>query len=103
MACCSGCRRNAKASSWRSTQKTGTLKFSSEGRSADHASVLFTPTHLVYLTSTGELLLFKRGAGNFTSERQYEVAKSATFGPPLFVEGDLFVRDATGVTRLRGA
>jgi outer membrane protein assembly factor BamB len=83
--------------------KTGTLKFSSEGRSADHASVLFTATHLVYLTSTGELLLFKRGAGNFTSERQYEVAKSATFGPPLFVEGDLFVRDATGVTRLKGA
>ena len=83
--------------------KTGTMKWSGEGRNADHASVLVTPTHVVYLTSTGELMLFKRGSGSFTSDRQYEVAKSPTFGPPLFVEGDLFVRDATGVTRLKGA
>jgi outer membrane protein assembly factor BamB len=83
--------------------KTGTLKWSSEGRNADHASVLYTPTHVVYLTSTGELMLVKRGAGSFTSDRQYEVAKSATFALPLFVDGDLFVRDATGVTRLKGA
>ena len=83
--------------------KTGTLKFSGEGRNADHASVLFTPTHVVYLTSTGDLMLFKRGATAFASERQYEVAKSPTFAPPLFVDGDLFVRDATGVTRLKGA
>jgi outer membrane protein assembly factor BamB len=83
--------------------KTGTLKWSSEGRNADHASVLLTPAHVVYLTSTGDLMVFKRGAGNFTSERQYEVATSATFAVPLFVGGDLFVRDATGVTRLKGA
>lgn len=83
--------------------KTGALKWSSEGRNADHASVLYTPTHVVYLTSTGELMLFKRGGGSFTSDRQYEVAKSPTYGPPLFVDGDLFVRDATGLTRLKGA
>lgn len=83
--------------------KTGALKWSSEGRDADHASVLFTSTHVVYLTSTGDLMLFKRSAGNFTSERKYEVAKSPTFAPPLFVDGDLLVRDATGVTRLKGA
>ena len=83
--------------------KTGVLKWSSEGRNADHASVLATPTHVVYLTSSGELMLFKRGGTSFTSDRQYEVAKSPTFGPPLFVDGDLFVRDATGVTRLKGS
>jgi hypothetical protein len=65
--------------------------------------VLFTPTHVVYLTSTGDLILFKRGATGFTTDRQYEVAKSATYAPPLFVDGDLLVRDATGVTRLKGA
>ena len=83
--------------------KTGTMKWSTEGRNADHASVLYTPTHVVYLTSAGELMLFKRGATSFTSDHQYEVAKSPTFGPPVFVEGDLFVRDATGLTRLKGA
>jgi outer membrane protein assembly factor BamB len=81
---------------------TGTLKWSSEGRNADHASVLFTPTHVVYLTSSGELMLLKRGAAGFTADRKYEVAKSATYAPPLFVDGDLLVRDATGVTRLKG-
>jgi outer membrane protein assembly factor BamB len=83
--------------------KTGTLKWGSEGRNADHASVLVTPTHVVYLTSTGDLMVVKRGATGFTTDRQYEVAKSSTFAPPLFVDGDLFVRDATGVTRLKGA
>jgi outer membrane protein assembly factor BamB len=83
--------------------KTGTLKISTEGRNADHASVLFTGTHVIYLTSLGELMLFKRGAADFTADRKYEVAKSATFAVPVFAEGDLFVRDATGLTRLKGA
>lgn len=83
--------------------RTGVLKWSSEGRDADHASVLFTATHIVYLTSTGSLVLVKRGAGTFAREQQYEVAKSSTYAVPLFVEGDLFVRDTTGVVRLKGA
>ncbi|MEO6222043.1 MAG: PQQ-binding-like beta-propeller repeat protein [Vicinamibacterales bacterium] len=82
--------------------KTGALKWSTEGRNGDHASVLFTAAHIVYLTSTGDLMLFKRGTTSFTSDRQYEVAKSPTFAPPIFVDGDLLVRDATGVTRLKG-
>lgn len=83
--------------------KTGAMKWTSEGRDADHASVLFTPTHVVYLTSTGELLLVKRGTETFVRDQLYEVAKSSTYAPPLFVDGDLFVRDATGVVRLKGA
>ena len=83
--------------------QTGALKWSSEGRDADHASVLFTSTHVVYLTSTGGLFLVRRDAGTYVREQQYEVAKSSTYALPLFVEGDLFVRDATGVIRLTGA
>jgi outer membrane protein assembly factor BamB len=82
--------------------KTGALKWSSEGRDADHASVLFTATHVVYLTSTGDLVLVKRSAEGLTRERSYDVADSATYAVPLFLDGDLFVRDATGVSRLAG-
>lgn len=82
---------------------TGVLKWGSRGRDADHASVLFTPSHIIYLTSTGELLLVRRSAAGFTSDKQYEVAKSPTYAMPVFVEGDLIVRDATGVIRLRAA
>ncbi len=65
---------------------TGAIKWTSTGRDADHASVLLTPAHVLYLTSTGEL-----------------VATSATYAMPLFVSGDLIVRDATGVSRLGGS
>jgi outer membrane protein assembly factor BamB len=83
---------------------TGALRWSSEGRDADHASVLFTSTHVVYLTSTGDLVLVKRTADGLTKDRQYaDIANSATYAVPLFVGGDLFVRDATGVSRLTGS
>ena len=65
--------------------------------------MLLTPAHVIYLTSTGELLVVKRSATAFESERQYEVAASATYAMPLFVGGDLIVRDATGVSRLGGS
>jgi len=82
---------------------TGAIKWTSTGRDADHASVLLTPAHVIYLTSTGDLLVVKRNATAFESERQYEVATSATYAMPLFVGGDLIVRDATGVSRLGGS
>lgn len=81
---------------------TGALTWSSSGRNADHASVLLTPTHVVYLTSGGDLQLVKRGTTAYAADRSYEVATRATYAVPLFLQGDLIVRDATHVTRMRG-
>jgi outer membrane protein assembly factor BamB len=81
---------------------TGALKWASEGRDADHASLLLTASHVIYLTSTGDLLVSKKSAAGFERERQYGVATSPTYAVPLFTAGDLIVRDATGVTRLGG-
>lgn len=82
---------------------SGDLKWSSEGRAADHASVLLTGSHVVYLTSTGELLLVQRKAGTYTRDRSYSVANRSTYAVPAFLNGDLIVRDTTHVTRLVGA
>ncbi len=82
---------------------TGALRWASDGRDADHASVLLTRDHVVYLTSTADLLLVKRGTSAYTPDRRYDdVAPRATYAVPAFLDGDLIVRDATHVTRLSG-
>lgn len=82
--------------------RTGELKWSSEGRAADHASVLLTTGHVVYLTSGGELLLVQRKPDGYVRERVYDVADRATYAVPAFLNGDLIVRDTTHLTRLSG-
>lgn len=83
---------------------TGDLRWSSEGRDADHASVLHTPTHVVFLTSTGDLLLIKRGTTSYATDRRWDdVVSRATYANPLFLAGDMVVRDATHLTRFSGA
>jgi outer membrane protein assembly factor BamB len=83
--------------------RTGEMKWSSAGRAADHASVLLTSGHVVYLTSGGELLLVKRQTDGYVREQTYDIADRATYAVPTFLNGDLIIRDTTHVTRLAGA
>lgn len=83
---------------------TGDLRWSSEGRDADHASVLLTPSHVVFLSSTGDLLLVKRNVNTYATDQRWDdVLARATYASPLFLAGDLVVRDTTHLTRFRGA
>jgi len=81
---------------------SGVLRWATEGREGDHASVLLTPGHIVYLTNGADLIVAPRGANGFTVEKRYEVAESATWAIPVFLGSDLLVRDATGLVRLTG-
>jgi outer membrane protein assembly factor BamB len=81
----------------------GTVRWSTEGREGDHASVLLAPAHVVFLTNTGALVVASRNAATFSEERRIEVAESATFAMPAFVRGGLLVRDAQGLMRLQWA
>lgn len=80
--------------------QTGALRWATEGREGDHASVLLTPRHVVYLTNGADLIVASRGAEKFTVEKRYEVADAETWAVPVFLGADLLVRDATGVMRL---
>jgi outer membrane protein assembly factor BamB len=80
--------------------KTGALRWATEGREGDHASVLLTPRHVVYLTNGADLIVSPRGAATFTAEKRYDVADSPTWAIPVFLGSDLLVRDATGLMRL---
>jgi outer membrane protein assembly factor BamB len=80
---------------------TGAVRWATEGREGDHASVLLTPSHLLFMTNTGDLVVAKRDATKFAEERRIEIAESETWALPVFVQGGLVIRDAQGLVRLQ--
>ena len=79
---------------------TGAVRWASEGREGDHASVLIAGDDLLLLTSDAELLVAAPDAGAFAVARQYEVADGATWAMPVPLPDGLLVRDATSLVRL---
>jgi outer membrane protein assembly factor BamB len=82
--------------------KTGTVRWATEGREGEHASLLLTPRHVVFLTNGADLIVAKRGTPAFAVERRYEVAESATWSMPVLLGTNILVRDATGLMLLTG-
>ena len=80
--------------------RTGVLRWATEGREGDQASVLLTPRHLVYLTNGANLIVALRGGAAFTVEKRYQVADTETWAMPVLLGSDLLVRDAAGLMRL---
>ena len=84
----------------RSTQRPASVRWSTEGRDGDHASVLLTPSHVIYLTNGADLIVVRRATKTFEVERRYDVADAATWAMPVLLGSDILVRDATGLIRL---
>ena len=79
---------------------TGALRWSSEGREGEHASVLLAGEHLLLLTGEAELLVAAPSPAGFAVAHRYEVAEGATWTVPVPLPDGLLVRDATGIARL---
>jgi len=80
--------------------RAGTVRWATTGREGEHASVLLTPAHVLYLTNEAELVVAARSAAAFTEQHRYEVADSHTFAAPVLLADGLLVRDASGLSRL---
>ena len=80
--------------------KSGAVRWATEGREGEHASLLLTPQHVVFLTNGGDLIVAKRNAPAFTVDRRYEVAEAATWAMPVLLGSNILVRDATGLMLL---
>ena len=80
--------------------KTGAMKWATEGREGEHASVLLTPGHLVYLTNSGDLVVAKRSASAFELVKKYDVSSSETWAMPVFLGRDLLVREANHLVKV---
>ena len=82
---------------------TGAVKWETQGREATNASVLLTPTHVVYLTDLADLVVVKRDTGRFHArEEKYALGTGATWTTPVLLGRDVIVKDATSVARLAG-
>jgi outer membrane protein assembly factor BamB len=80
--------------------RTGAMRWATEGREGEHASLLLTPQHVIFLTNGADLIVAKRGAPAFAVERRYEVAEAATWAIPVLLGSNILVRDATGLMLL---
>ena len=80
--------------------KTGEVRWITEGKEGEHASVMLTPANLVYLTNNSDLIIARRGTAKFEVEKKYDVAETATWAAPVFLGTDILIRDASGLMRL---
>lgn len=80
--------------------KTGVTRWTTEGREGEHASLLLTPQHVIFLTNGADLIVAKRDTAAFAVERRYEVAAASTFATPILLGSNILVRDATGLILL---
>jgi outer membrane protein assembly factor BamB len=80
--------------------KTGAVRWTTEGREGEHASLLLTPQHVLFLTNGADLIVAKRDTPAFAVERRYEVAQAATWAMPVLLGSNILVRDATGLMLL---
>lgn len=83
--------------------RTGAVRWTTEGREGEHASLLLTPQHVVFLTNGADLIVAKRGTPAFAVERRYEVAEASTWAMPILLGSNILVRDATGLMLLTAA
>jgi outer membrane protein assembly factor BamB len=79
---------------------TGKLRWSTEGREGEHASIVTAPEHVLFLTNAGDLVVARKDAAQFVAERRIAVTDGETWAMPAFVNGGLIVRDAQALMRL---
>jgi outer membrane protein assembly factor BamB len=78
----------------------GSLKWSTQGRDGNHASILQHGEHLLFLTDSGVLIVARRTAEGFAEESRLEITQSPTWSVPVFLPDGILVRDATSVQKL---
>src|SRR6185503_4629027 len=80
--------------------ETGALKWASEGREGEQATILLAPANVLYLTNTGALVVAKRTGAGFQEEKRYDISENQTWSTPVFMGGAIVMRDATHLLRL---
>ncbi len=79
---------------------TGAVKWATQGRDGNHASILHTNEHLVLLTDAATLVVAQRSSDGFKEERRIDLGTGAIWTLPVFLPDGLLVREANAVVRL---
>jgi outer membrane protein assembly factor BamB len=80
--------------------ETGAMKWSTQGRDGNHASILQTNDHLLMLNDGAILTVARRTPEGFKEEKRYELGTGPTWTLPILLKDGLVVRDANSVVRL---
>ena len=79
---------------------SGAVKSATQGRDGNHASILQSGEHVLFLTDGAVLIVARRTADGFKEERRYELGTGATWTMPVLLPDGLLVREANSVVRL---
>ena len=82
---------------------TGALRWSSEGREGEFASLLLAGDDLLLLTGDAKLLVAEPSPADFAVSHHYDVADGVTWTVPVPLPDGLLVRAATSLARLVAA
>ena len=80
--------------------KNGTVKWATQGRDGNHASILQTKEHLLLLTDGGALIVAQRSPDGFKELKRYEVGMTPTWTLPVFLADGLLVRESDRLVKL---
>ena len=78
--------------------KTGSAKWTTEGRAAQNAALVSAGANLVALTSDGDLVVIRRSPERFAEVRRYKVAETPTWAHPAVTGKGIVIRDAGSVS-----
>ena len=77
--------------------RTGTAKWTTEGRAGTNASLLSVGPNLLVLTTDGELIVLRRNPEKYEELRRYRLGTSPTWAHPALLRDAIVVRDAESV------
>ena len=78
--------------------ETGQLRWATEGRNATSAAVIAAGSHLVYLTTEGQMIVTAIDPSKYEDMRRYTVADSSTYAHPVVLRDRVLVRDQSALT-----
>ena len=78
--------------------RTGTAKWTTEGRGGFNASLLSAGPNLVVLTIDGEMVVIRRTPEKYEEVRRYTLASSQTWAHPVVMKDAFVVRDADSLS-----
>ena len=78
--------------------ETGQTRWATEGRNATSAAVVAAGSHLVYLTTEGQMIVTPIDPSKYEEMRRYTVADSSTYAHPVVLRDRVLVRDQSALT-----
>ena len=80
-----------------SDARTGKTLWTTEGREAENAALVWSGDVLFLLSDDGELIVARTSPTGFEPLRRYRVADSETWAHPAIVGDSIFVKDLSSV------